>query len=490
MSTEGPQILVSVAEDRMTAWVEIPAAPGASLDEVIARVHRELDAQRIRFGLRSANVQAAARTATEARTRQKVVVARGLPPRLPKVRWQYGFRAAASAGLGAIRSTVLDQIENRVRARTPIAEFAVEGEVLAGLDVYNQKVAPPDDDRNGLRAGHGVQFDQSARTFLSSAVGVPDIVNGQFVVRPLYRVEQDLHPWMGEIEFRGHVFVGASVHPGAVIHAEGSVFVAEDVTQAVIASGGNVVIGGSLVGNGKKMSDVRQTADELDSFDVRAGGAVRAVGIQNAEVHAVGDVGVDISVQHSRVEAGGSLSVASEHGKLVGGVCVAGEYLEARDIGSPQGQPGTVVVPSLKMYRSLMLATEEIQRLDQAIAKVNNAINMVVSKIKSLDSLPDWQRRAVQRCLEHREKLEATREARATELEATSRSASGPCPDGDTIRALGNLHRGVTVLIGAEELPIEQTVRNVVVSPGPNGIQVRPAADEDLDDAGGGSDAS
>ena len=355
--------------------------------------------------------------------------------------------------------------------------------------MYKQKIPPPDNDLGSVRAGEGVRFDQRTRTFLSSAIGVPDVVNGQFVVRPLYRVEQDLHPWMGEIEFKGHVYVGASVHPGAVIRAEGSVFVAEDVTQATILSGGNVVIGGSLIGDGKKVSDVRETTDELEGFDVRAAGTVRAVAIQNAEVHAVSDVCVDISVQHSRVEAGGTLSVASEHGKLVGGVCVAGEHLEARDIGTPQGQPGTVVVPSLKMYRSLMLGAEEIQRLDQAIAKVNQAINMVMSKVESLDRLPTWQQRAVKRCFEHREKLQAARQAKAVDLEATSRGATTPLAEGDPIRAMGALHRGVKVLIGTEELSVEETLRNVVVRPGPEGIEVQPVPEGDLADASGGSNA-
>ena len=485
MTTLNLQIPVSVSQDKMTALADFPAVAGVSSDELVDCIRGELDRRGVCFGFRHANTKAAARAAANGEARQGVVVAAGLPPELPEVQCQYNVQFAVLALQGGVRATLLDQAETRVSTRTRLAEISVEGEALPGLDLYKQRVDPPDDITNGLRPGMGVTFDRASRTFVSLAAGIPDVVDDELIVRPLYRVDQGLHPWMGSIDFKGHVFVAEDVHPEAVIRAEGSVLVAGDVTQGIIEAGGNVVIGGNLVGAGERTGDVGSAPDSSGSFDIQAGGTVRASTIENVAVRARADVTAETVIRHSRVEAGHRMIVVSDHGRIMGGLSAANGLIEAWDIGSSQGQPTTVAVPSL-MH---VLASEEIRRLEQAIQKVATTVDAVLGRIDSVDSLPAVHQRAIQRCLDHRDRLEAVKEAKIFEREAAFKATSIYDLEAAAIRARGTLHKGVTVLIGRQTMTVDETYHTVVLSTGPDGIQMQDIAAETSDDTTGAGHA-
>ncbi|MEG2087993.1 MAG: FapA family protein [Angelakisella sp.] len=123
----------------------------------------------------------------------------------------------------------------------------------------------------------------------------------------------------GNILFVGSVHVRGDVASGFSVRAGGNIIVDGVAENAVLVAGSNVVICGGIKGNGKDM--------------VVADGSVRALYVENARIQAHGNVYAD-SILNSYVESTHSINLFGRNGKLIGGVCTAGEKVQARQIGN------------------------------------------------------------------------------------------------------------------------------------------------------------
>ncbi|MEG1778033.1 MAG: FapA family protein, partial [Angelakisella sp.] len=133
----------------------------------------------------------------------------------------------------------------------------------------------------------------------------------------------------GNILFVGTVHVRGDVASGFSVRAGGNITVDGVAENAVLVSGNNIVICGGVKGRGKDI--------------VSADGSIRALYIENARVQAKGNIYAD-SILNSHVESLCSINLSGRNGKIIGGLCTAGETIHARQIGNDANLPTSIIV--------------------------------------------------------------------------------------------------------------------------------------------------
>ena len=147
--------------------------------------------------------------------------------------------------------------------------------------------------------------------------------SGRISVVPVHRVSGDVDLSTGHVDFVGSLEIGGSVRDGLMVKADGDIRVGAGVEGAQVRSTGNIVIKGGVKGRGRA--------------DISAGGNVQLRFMENAAVHAEGDVQVGEAVMHSTVTAGRSIAVSGKRGLIVGGHLKAGRSISGRVAGAGLG---------------------------------------------------------------------------------------------------------------------------------------------------------
>ncbi len=123
-----------------------------------------------------------------------------------------------------------------------------------------------------------------------------------------------------------------------------------------------VTILGGIVGQGEAV--------------IRAGGAVTARFVEQAEIHAGGPVTVGSEIRQSTVISEASVTVAGA-GRIVGGLVRGRDFVEAKVLGSPSGSQTTV---QAGWGEELAVEVDEKPRIPRVVAKneVNSGVTITV----------------------------------------------------------------------------------------------------------------
>lgn len=317
------RVLVKVAQDRLTATVEVypQEAGGKPVDLETAR--RALADAGVVHGIDEAALAHAVGTAGGT----PVVVARGEPPKEgADAHFLYGFRESAERGRpaeledGRVDFYNLNLIEN-VRAGTVLVTKIPPEPGTPGTAVTGEPLPPRPGRDLALLPGKNTELTQDGTRLVASADGqVVLLAKNRVAVYPVYDVKQDVDFTTGNIEFFGAVRVRSSVRDGFRVVAEADIEVGGMVDSATLKAGGNVLVRNGIQGRHKGT--------------VEAGGDVLARFIENATVTAGGNVEVGEAIMHSRVVAGGRVAVGGKKGLLVGGLTRAREEVVCKVLGS------------------------------------------------------------------------------------------------------------------------------------------------------------
>lgn len=250
-----------------------------------------------------------------------------------------------------------------------------EGELLAECDT--QVSGPPGHTIFGVEidaiggpitveliAGENVRLEveeNRQRLFATSGGGVllsprvlrspeGDITGRQYhmLVQPVAHIESDVGLAVGNIDFNGSVIIDESVTGGFRVKATGGIAVAGSIEAgACLEAGGDITIEQGIVG--------RDT-------HIRAGGAVSARFIQEAQVSAGGSIHVGSYVHSAQLQAQGRILLAglggsSRAGGIVGGHTWALQGITARNVGSARSS-------STHLFAGI--SADDLKRLEQA----------------------------------------------------------------------------------------------------------------------------
>jgi len=207
-------------------------------------------------------------------------------------------------------------------------------------------------------AGNNVYFDEESLSFYSSIVGKPSIGHRKISVFNTYEVNEDVSMKTGNVKFEGSVTVRGNVPEGYAVEATGDIYIYGLVEASHIKAGGSVHISEGIVGMKKGL--------------IEAGVDVNIGYINQATVHAGQNINVSNSILHSECTA--QSHIYCQAGHIIGGVCSAGESIEAKDIGNKMDTKTTVAIAvnqkSLELLKQLDLARDTLLEDEKKLKKL------------------------------------------------------------------------------------------------------------------------
>lgn len=193
------------------------------------------------------------------------------------------------------------------------------------------------------------------RTYVSTIKGMPVFTDNGVHIENILKIEE-VNIGSGNIRFDGSVQVKKGVSPGMLLEATGDIKIGGLVDNATVTSGGNIEVAGGIIG--QKSPDLKAEQPTKENAVVRAKGNIKARFIQDAWVESNASIMAQKLIMHSRLWASDSVKLAAA-GQLVGGHIIAGNYIEAGQIGTLASVPTLVEVGSLDAIRDEMSKVQQ-----------------------------------------------------------------------------------------------------------------------------------
>ena len=168
-------------------------------------------------------------------------------------------------------------------------------------------------------AGKGTRLSRDGLQILSDIAGQPVLKDRTIIVEPVLSVRGDVDYDTGNIDFAGSVFISGNIASGFSVRASENIEIGGVVEDCHIEAGGDVLIKGGIQGRNKGV--------------VKAGRNASALFVQYGVIEAGGDI-VAVEALHSTLSAGGNVFVSSGNGRILGGKVSAGNFIEAKVVGS------------------------------------------------------------------------------------------------------------------------------------------------------------
>jgi uncharacterized protein (DUF342 family) len=264
----------------------------------------------------------------------------------------------------------------QVKAGVPIAELSeAVPNGRPGYDVMGNVI--PIDNATALFIEHDesvreVQAGKGKRLFAARS-GELSFDGKTLKIISTKTIEGDVNQETGKIKFSGELKITGNVLSGGVVIVASHVVVDGYAEEALISSGGKATVTMGFKGGGRGV------------LKARAG--ISAAFIERASAAALGDVQLGKGSILSSIKTNGKLIIASENGKLSGGICQARQGVDAADIGSEKG-----VRTEISFGQDYFLK-EQIVACEEEIARVKSTLSEMEEKITELkkkkEKLPD-----------------------------------------------------------------------------------------------------
>lgn len=138
-------------------------------------------------------------------------------------------------------------------------------------------------------------------------------------VSETFFVDGDVDSSTGDVKVAGNVVVKGLVRPGFAVEAGGNIEIRGTVESAALNAEGNILLHSGITGS-----------------TVKCIGELNCRFMENCSIVAHGDIKAEY-IMSSEIKCGKSLQLVGMVGKFVGGSCIAGQDITARNIGSPSG---------------------------------------------------------------------------------------------------------------------------------------------------------
>ncbi|MCL1835259.1 MAG: FapA family protein [Oscillospiraceae bacterium] len=205
--------------------------------------------------------------------------------------------------------------------------------------------------------GKNVDINEEKTEMRAKSSGLVELIGSSVNVSNIYKIDGDVGPAVGNIDFDGSVQVSGNVLAGHVIKASGGVSIGGVVEASEIVAGGSV--------------EVKRGMQGMDKGNITAGGAISILYIERGKAVAGGSITVDASI-HSTLEAGKSLYAKGKRGSIIGGRAAAGGDIEANSIGSVSHAQTEVEVGAMPNKRARMTFLEnDKERIDGEMVKLD-----------------------------------------------------------------------------------------------------------------------
>jgi len=367
------KIGIHISEDAMEVRGDFFHETGPGVPITIENIKKVIAAYGIKKGVDWENLEKACANTREQGSVLGHVVARGESP-IAKggsaIKWLVSFDLPEPSGASEKCKTA------QVKAGVPIAELSeAVPEGRPGYDVTGKEI--PIEKATAL----SIEHDQSVREMplgkgkrlVAARSGELRYDGKALKILSTKTIQGDVNQETGKIKFSGEIKITGNVLSGSVVVGSSHVTVDGYAEEALISSGGKATVTMGFKGGGRGV--------------LRARAGVSAAFVERASVVALGDVQLNKGSILSGIKTNGKLSIASENGKLSGGVCQARQGIDAADIGSEKG------LRTELSFGQDYFVKEQIGACEEEIVKIKSDLSELEEKITELrkekKKLPD-----------------------------------------------------------------------------------------------------
>ena len=331
---------------------------------------------------------------------------------------------------GTVDFHSLDLI-NKVSAGDVVAVIKPENPGENGMDVHGAIVKPKKVYRKTFKYGKNLKVSDSGYELITEVTGHVSLEGEKIFVSNEYEIGADVDNTTGDIDFDGNVHVKGNVIAGFKIKATGNVRVDGVVEGAEITAGGDIILGKGIQGMNKGV--------------LIADGNIAATFVENAVIKAGRDIDAN-AILHSKVSAGGVITIHGKKGFVVGGSIRSAGGIEAKVIGS---EMGTSTVVGVGNDPELVARVDELKKLISKTGsdkmQLNKLIEALRQKREAEGSLDEAKTEMLQKSMRNVILLESQLKELKKEYDMKSEKVSG---NKDTrIKVTGTIYPGVKLEI-------------------------------------------
>jgi len=372
LSVEEP---VRVSDDKLEAFLSVhpPSESGKML--FMGIVEKLIAKSEIDHGVDHNAIKRALEKAKTASTPvHNAVIAKGMAAvRGDDARIDLKFQTEKKVGTIDEQSGAIDFKERQT------LQTVKAGDVLAvkvpltlgkeGTDVYGDIIPAESGSDQILTPANNVEVSDDGLVFTSSIDGLVTLTqDNKLEVLKQFDVSGDVDYSTGNLSMDGALDIKGWIRSGFKVNATGEIRVGGGVEDAKVESGADIYIQGGIIGSGEG--------------NVRAGGNLTVRFLENAVVHADGDIFVQDDIVRSNVSANGSIIATGAKGRIRGGSVVADKVIEMYEIGSPAGVITHVRVGVASKLRERMV---NISKKLGEYRKNKTKMDMFLTKYDKLD---------------------------------------------------------------------------------------------------------
>jgi hypothetical protein len=318
-----------------------------------------------------------------------------------------------------------------------------------GTDVYGDIIPAESGSDKVLTPAHNVEVSDDGLVFTSSIDGLVTLTqDNKLEVLKQFDVSGDVDYSTGNLSMDGALDIKGWIRSGFKVNATGEIRVGGGVEDAKVESGADIYIQGGIIGSGEG--------------NVRAGGNLTVRFLENAVVHADGDIFVQDDIVRSKVSADGSIIATGVKGRIRGGSVVAGKVIEMYEIGSPAGVTTHVSVGVASKLRERMVNISK--KLDE-YSKNRTKMDMVLTKYDKLDKakqLPKEIEQKIRTLTKQKRDLIIEEDRIKKEKEALAQKLSLAGGELLAVKVKEAVYSGTTVVVNGYAFEVKDDIKGKV----------------------------
>ena len=351
------RIIVSIAENRMTAMVSVLSPMGSGSPVTKERLLSALEERGIVKGIQDDEIDSVCTLSSEGKIVTDQVVARGQLP----FQGEKSLNFLVDLEPGRKDSVAVEQGEL-------IAELGSLGDSSsAGFNVLGEELSNPDNKDIELEKNI-LQEEQDGKVLLKAgAKGLLCIENNRVYIKEKMSIRGDLSRTTGNLQFPGSIAVSGSVLSGIYVNAGKNLNVMEVVEAALLSAGGNITIGKGVKGDRKAV--------------LRAGGSISLNFAESTNIMLNENLQIKKALMNCIVKCNGRIGSDSAGTRVIGGSLKVKHGLEAGILGSEREVKTQISFGQDYLVEDqINVVTREIEQINLQLPEIDSQLRIAESR--------------------------------------------------------------------------------------------------------------
>ena len=367
------EIQISLAEDRMLAYLTLLPSEGTGEPLKPEEVKRVIGESGVVKGLQTAEIDQAIEKAKAGETVRNILIAQGQEPQNGEdTELEIQVRLASGQPLtvrenGRADYRSQDKITT-IKAGALLARLATPTAGIDGWDITGKPIPARRGAARYVHVGRHVECreeEDGSLQYFAKIDGELDYRGNSIDILQVHTVESNVGLESGNVSFSGTVRVMGSVQSGFSVVSAESIFVEESVNGALLSAGDSINVEKGIVGENKAVLRAKKT--------------IRARFAEQATLLAVGNIYLNNACLRCTVKCNGKMLLESEKGNIVGGRVCCKLGLIAMNIGSQREVPTEIYFGQDILIQDQL---EREQRRSQQLKNRNTEIERTITHLK------------------------------------------------------------------------------------------------------------